>query len=281
MLTPLKREEFDKYIDFIYALALDPAKSGYPTYTDGIKTKSDFVERSLRAFERENENILLYEREGKTVGWIHYYYLSEDKYLDTCSFCIAEGMGNAIREFTAFARERFPGSQLYMKFPGENTQAEAALESGGFTCIERDFNDVFDLNRYELRPLNPDVVPVTKENYSLFRTLHASHEDMYWNSERLLMNMDDWRLLLYMPGGVPMGALQARKGSVMEEIFGLFFPADYDAEAYRALVMAALNGAKTDGAGAMVFFNDSESQEDALALGFRCVGEYMCYQTVL
>ena len=36
MLIPLKREEFDKYIDFAYALALDPARSGYPTYTDGI-----------------------------------------------------------------------------------------------------------------------------------------------------------------------------------------------------------------------------------------------------
>ncbi len=281
MLTPLKREEFDKYIDFIYALALDPAKSGYPTYTDGIKTKADLVERSLRAFERENEDILLYEREGRVAGWIHYYYLSEDKYLDTCSFCIAEGMGDAIREFTAFARERFPGSQLYLGFPGENPQVEEALKSGGFTCIERDFNDVFDLDRYESRQPDPDVAPVTMENFDLFRALHAQHEEMYWNSDRLLADMDEWRLLLYMPHGVPMGALQARKDSEMGEIFGIFFPAGYDAGAYRALVTAALNGAKADGAGSMVFFNDSESQADALALGFRCVGEYMCYQTAL
>ncbi len=191
MLTPLKREDFDKYIDFIYALALDPARSGYPTYTDGIKTKADFVERSLRAYERANEDILLYERDGKIAGWIHYYYLAEDKYLDTCSFNIAEGMGDAIAEFTAFARERFPGSELYMKFPGENTQAEAALEAGGFACIERDFNDVFDLDRYEVRPQDPDVVPVTRENYDLFRALHAQVEDMYWNSDRLLADMDE------------------------------------------------------------------------------------------
>lgn len=281
MLTPLKREEFDKYIDFIYALALDPAKSGYPTYTDGIKTRADFVERSLRAFERENEAILLYERDGRAAGWIHYYYLPEDKYLDTCSFCVAEGMGDAIGEFIAFARERFRGYELYLGFPGENTQATAALEAGGFTCIERDFNDVFDLDRYEPRQLNPDIVPVTRENFDLFRSLHAPHEEMYWNSDRLLADMDDWRLLLYMPHGVPAGALQARKDSEMGEIFGMFFPADYDAVAYRALVTAALNGAKADGSGAMVFFNDSESQADALAMGFRCVGEYMCYQTAL
>ena len=281
MLTPLKRGEFDKYIDFVYALALDPARSGYPTYTDGIKTRADFVERSLRAFERENEDILLYEREGRVAGWIHYYYLPEDKYLDACSFCIENGMGDAIEEFIAFARDRFPGSELYLGFPGENTQAKAVLEAKGFTCIEQDFNDVFDLDRYEPRQLDPDVVPVTMENFDLFGALHAKHEEMYWNSERLLANMDDWRLLLYMPGGVPMGAIQARKDSEMGEIFGMFFPADYDVSAYRALVTSALNGAKADGAAAMTFFNDSESQADALALGFRCVGEYVCYQTTL
>ncbi len=281
MLTPLKREDFDKYIDFIYALALDPARSGYPTYTDGIKTRADFVERSLRAYERENEDILLYERDGKAAGWIHYYYLPEDKYLDTCSFNIAKGMGDAIREFTAFARERFPGSELYLGFPGENTQAEAALEAGGFVCIERDFNDVFDLDQYEPRQTDPDVVPVTRESFDQFRALHAGHEDMYWNSDRLLADMDEWRLLLYRPGGVPMGALQARRDSEMGEIFALFFADGYDARAYRALVTAALNGAKADGSGSMVFFNDAETQADALALGFRCVGAYMCYKTAV
>ena len=281
MLTPLKREEFDKYIDFAYALALDPTRSGYPTYTDGIKTRADFVDRSLRAFERENEQILLYKRDGKTAGWIHYYYLPEDKYLDTCSFCIAEGMADAIAEFTAFARERFGGSELYLGFPGENTQAAAALEAGGFTCIERDFHDVFDLDRYEPRQPDMNVVPVTREDFDLFRTLHARHEDMYWNADRLLADIDHWRLLLYMPGGVPAGALQARKDSGMGEIFGLFFLGQYDAGAYRTLVTAALNGAKADGAGAIVFFNDSQTQADALALGFRCVGEYLCYRLAL
>lgn len=33
MLKPLLYEEFDRYCDFAYALALDPVRSGYPTYT--------------------------------------------------------------------------------------------------------------------------------------------------------------------------------------------------------------------------------------------------------
>ena len=117
MLTPLKREEFDKYIDFAYELALDPAKSGYPTYTDGVKTRADFVERSLRTFERENEDILLYEREGRAAGWIHYYYLPEDKYLDTCSFCIAEGMATPSENLSTLPVSVFAGTSSIWAFP--------------------------------------------------------------------------------------------------------------------------------------------------------------------
>ena len=46
MLRILEEDEFDKYIDFAYELATDPAKSGYPTYADGIKTKERFVKSS-------------------------------------------------------------------------------------------------------------------------------------------------------------------------------------------------------------------------------------------
>jgi len=53
MLIKLKEQDFDKYIDFAYALALDLTKSGYPTYTDGIKTREDFIRQSRRAFTNE------------------------------------------------------------------------------------------------------------------------------------------------------------------------------------------------------------------------------------
>lgn len=277
MLKPLREEDFDKYIDFAYTLALDTTKSGYPTYADGVKTKEDFVSRSKKAFERDNEQILLYERDGKAAGWIHYYHLREDKYLDTCAFCVGDGMAVAVREFTGFAREHFAGYRLYLGFPGENTEAVSALKEGGFVCIERDNNDIFDLSRWDVRSEDPGVVTVTGENFHLFRALHSLNEDMYWNSERLLADMDNWRLLLYMRDGVPAGALQARRDDDMGEIFGLFFPGDFDTVAFRALMTAALNGAKRDGAGSMVFFSDGKVHEAALALGFRCVGEYVCY----
>ena len=70
MLRLCSKEEFDQYVDFAYDLALDVTKSGYPTYCDGAKTKEMFIERSLKAFDRETEQMLLFELEGEVQGTV-------------------------------------------------------------------------------------------------------------------------------------------------------------------------------------------------------------------
>ena len=283
MLRNLEEREFDRYVEFAYRLALDMTKSGYPTYADGIKTKEDFVSRSREAFSREGEGILLFERGGKTAGWIHYYHLPEDRYLDTNSFCVAEGMGEALAEFMGFARERFPGSELYLGFPKENREAVTALEALGFDRIEESYNDVVDFAHYTPQPENADLIPITRDNFRLFAELHAQHEaDMYWTSQRLLNALDTWRIFALVRKGEAAGAIYSRLYEDVElsEIFGVDFPEGvYDGEVYRALLTAALNGEKSRGAKHMVFFNDAQAQADALACGFRCVGEYVCFKT--
>ncbi|MDE5588994.1 MAG: hypothetical protein K2J60_07605 [Acetatifactor sp.] len=68
----------------------------------------------------------------------------------------------------------------------------------------------------------------------------------------------------------------------MPEIFGIDFPDGiYDSDVYRALLTAALNDCKRRGAKHMVFFNEDESQTDALACGFRCIGRYVCFKKTL
>lgn len=42
MLRICTEQDFNTYFDFVYELALDQSKSGYPTYSDGIKTKEMF-----------------------------------------------------------------------------------------------------------------------------------------------------------------------------------------------------------------------------------------------
>lgn len=283
MLKKLEEQDFNQYVEFAYELALDMTKSGYPTYADGIKTKNDFVERARRAFSRETEGILLFEQDKTVTGWIHYVYLPEDRYVDTCAFCIVKGVEEALAEFIAFARDRFPGSELYLGFPRENTEAVAALRESGCECIEESYNDALAFDAYTYQPENSGIIRVTRENYSLFSELHSrTDQDMYWNSARILDALESWRIYVCIQNGKTAGALYFMDDALMPEIFGIDFPENiYDGGVYRSLLTAALNDAKRRGARHMIFFNESESQADALACGFRCIGEYVCFKVTL
>ena len=79
MLRTCSRAEFEAYSNFAYELAMDPTRSAYPTYRDGIKTMETFLRRSRKAFERDAEEMLLFEDDGEVQGLIHYYWLPEDR----------------------------------------------------------------------------------------------------------------------------------------------------------------------------------------------------------
>lgn len=283
MLKRLEEQDFDRCVEFAYELALDMTRSGYPTYADGIKTKDDFVARARKAFSTSTEGILLFEQDGATEGWIHYFYLPEDRYLGTCAFCIAAGMKEALAEFVAFAREHFPGSELYLGFPKENIEAVVALEADGFERIEESYNDAIAFEHYVFQPEKAGILSITRGNYELFSVLHSQTDyDMYWNSVRILDEIDRWRIFVYLRNGKAAGAIYFMDDEFMPEIFGAdFSDGIYDSEAYRALLTAALNDAKRRGAKHMVFFNESEAQADVLDCGFRCIGEYVCYKITL
>ncbi|MCH5324339.1 MAG: hypothetical protein J1E39_03920 [Eubacterium sp.] len=283
MLKKLEKQDFDRYVEFAYRLASDMTKSGYPTYADGIKTKDDFVSRAREAFLNDNEEILLFERDGKVSGWIHYFHIPEDKYLDTCAFCITEGTDEALAEFTAYARGKFSGYELYLGFPKDNIEAVAALDRSGFERIEESYNNVLDFEHYIPLPESKNVIPITRDNFKLFSVIHSQQDDdMYWSSEKILADIDNWSIYVYILKEEVKGAIYLRKDNSMSEIFGVDFPNNiYDGDAYRALLTTALNDCKRNGTRHMVFFNEGESQPDAIACGFRRVGEYVCYKIEL
>ena len=147
MLRICTESEYRKYADFVYEIAIDQSKAGYPTYSDGIKTKEMFLERSAKAFTRDTENILLFEHDGIVEGWIHYYYLPEDDYLSTVSFNIDSHTEEALQEFLAFAQEQFKGYDLFLGYSKDNKKAVTYLTTHGFACIEEDYNNTAFLHK--------------------------------------------------------------------------------------------------------------------------------------
>ncbi len=284
MLVECTKNDFEKYMDLAYELALDPSKSGYPTYSDGIKTKAMFAERLLKAFEREDEQMLLFIHEGSVRGLIHYYWIPEDRYLQTNAFCICEATEQALSEFLAFVGERFRGYDAYLGFPAENQKAVEYLTGRGFECIEDDFNNTAFLDKCDHAPEVGGMIGIDKENFDRFRILHEQIDgDMYWNSDRIFENLDEWIVLVKESDGKPRGAVYyTDAGDGWFEIFGIDIDRErYDPELFKDLLNAAIADARRRGGKTMTFFCEKEYEEAALECGFVCVGNYRCFKARL
>ncbi|MBO4837099.1 MAG: hypothetical protein J5564_05325 [Clostridia bacterium] len=284
MLLECSKNDFEKYMDFAFELALDLSKSGYPTYRDGIKTKAMFVERLLKAFDREDEQMLLFVYDGSVQGLIHYYWIPDDRYLQTNAFCINEATDQALSEFLSFVGERFKGYDVFLGFPIENQTAVNYLSGRGFECIEDDFNNTAFLDKCNHVPESSGIIKISKENYNYFRILHNQIEgDMYWNSDRIYEDLDNWIILVKILEGKPQGAVyytDANDGWF--EIFGIDTDCEkYDPELFKELLNAAIADTRRRGGRVMTFFCDKEYEETVLGSGFVCVGNYLCYKVHL
>lgn len=272
MLRRASKEEIQQNLSFVYSMALDQTRSGYPIYTDGIRTRDDLVQALEHSFSDENAGVLLFEMEGRMEGLIQFFFLEEDRYLQTDGFLIASHTQDALAEFLAYAEARFPGYEVYFGFPGSNADAVSFLRERGWPCVERLYHDVLFLDRYRLRPEQGEVVRVNRENFPAFRQIHD--DACYWTSGRLYQQLEDWRIYLYLREGLPAGALLLKE----DEIFGLDYSGGaFDREVYLALTARALNDGKRQGRRYAVALHEPESQSAALEIGFSCVGEYLLF----
>ena len=276
MLTVLSEADFDRYIDRMYELALIPACTGYPVWYDGYKTKEDFIERTRKAFARENEEILLFTLDGEFCGWVHYYELPGDRYFDTVSMGASRGTDRMLSEFLDFVEARFSEDSIYLGFPAENREALDFLPSRGFRLGESTWNMILlGLPHAEPDPPAETVMRIGRENFDLFRALHAKNgETMYWNADRIEKTLDNWILLVLVRDGVPKAAACCHRDDYAE-IFSLDFAGDFDPSAASTLLRAAALAAKEDGSAVLGYFCEDQEKQAVQDAGFSCVGRYV------
>lgn len=280
MLRKATLTDIETYGDFVYQFALDQTKSAYPTYTDGIKTREDFLRKSRENITREESDVWLYFAEGRMEGWLEYYWVSEDKFLQVDGCSINTGTKQALSELMAFLEEKFPGYELCFGFPKGNTEAVEFLMENGFSCIEDDHNTSFFFERYEPQEESKAVVKVTKENFEDFRKIHSQNEDdCYWTSDRILAAIDKWEIYVYYEKEQSVGSIFFNgAGTEYLEIFGVeFLDETYRKDVFMELMVAALNAGKRMGSKYLTFFCEEEMQEALQELGFVYVGSYVCY----
>lgn len=277
MLVPLKESDFDVFVEQAYKMALIPEMTSYPAYYDGIKTKEDYIERARKALLRDNEGILLFYKEDEFCGWIHYYYLSEDQYLDTVSMSWRTGAEQILDEFLTFIDKQYPDAMVYLGFPQENKAAITYLQSRGFEVVDQSWNMVLHLSGAgDMRPEAASIIHINRKNYSLFQCLHSQCDgDMYWDTEHILNDLDNWMVFVSLQQGQPAGAVYCQRGN-MAEIFGVdFLNGIYSPGIHRELLNTVIRASIEDGSRNLVYFCDDNEMPTVMDAGFSCIGKYI------
>lgn len=264
MLRIPTANEFEEYSERAYVLALDPSRSSFPSYADGIKTKEDFLAIAKRGFESENEEIYIFEHGGEMRGWIHFYVLTEDKYIGIEAFETDGFEKEQFADFVALLKEKYTGYEVNAGFPSQNERAVSAAIENGFEIIEESAVNILFFSDYEPQSESGRVEPLTKNNLALFAKLHDKVE-MYWNTKRLTeayFGGDKWRIYLTEKDGKAAAIYFVFAGNIAE-IFGLDFSDGFDGTAAEELLTAALNEAKKNvSAKAMYWFTEDERETE-------------------
>ena len=278
MLIKATVEDVQKYGEFAYSIALNPEKSCYPTYADGIKTKADFFNAAERAVAKETSELLLFSIDGNFEGWISYYWIPEDKYLQLNGFNVNRGAEQALTELIEIIETKFTGYTAYFGFPGDNLDAINFLAEHGFRCIEQDWNHSFFFDEYTADEYSPYVEKVSRHNFDKFRVVYHADPETYWNADRIFETVDDWTILVYNQADKPIATVFLTGDDGYYEIYGSEF-ADgvFHEGVFRELLTASLGECKRLDAKYMTYFCGEDEKPVLSELGFKCVGQYVLY----
>lgn len=278
MLHKATIEDIKKYGEWAYSLALNPAKSCYPTYGDGIKTKEDFLQAAERAISEEASELLLFSLDGNVEGWISYYWIPEDKYLQLNGFNINRSIEQALTEFVDVIETRFPGYTAYFGYPSDNSEAIIFLEEHGFNCIEQDWNHSFFFAEYAPEEYSLCVEKISRQNFDKFRKIYHADSETYWNAERIFETIDNWTIFVFNQADTPVASIFLSGDNGYFEIFGVEFADEvFQENVFRELLIASLNECKHLGAKYMTYFCRDNEKHILKGLDFKCVGEYVLY----
>ncbi|MGM9681447.1 MAG: hypothetical protein ACI3XR_08075 [Eubacteriales bacterium] len=278
MLIKATLEDIQKYGESVYNTALNPVRSSYPTYRDGIKTKSDFFCDAERAVKKDTSELLLFRMEGNVEGWISYFWIPKDKYLQLTACHINCGTAQALTELLDWLETHFAGYTAYFGFPGENREAMKFLQAHAFKCIEKDWNYSLFFDDYELKNGVSCVERITRRNFDKFRTVYHAEPETYWNCDRIYETLDDWIIHVYIRANMPVATAFLTGDKEHYEIFGIeFVNGVFQESMLRELLTASLNECKRLGAKYMTYFCKEEEKHILQELGFKGIGQYVLY----
>lgn len=272
MIRTCDKNTFDAYADYFYQLAQNKKNAAFPLYCDGVKTKEDYLKTVYQSFEREDEDLLIYEKDGKVQGLFQIFFIQEDRYSGV-QFAVVNGdFAEALQELLKIISEKYNGFTFNVYFSEENESGISFFKMKGYEAETEESVFVRSLKNYCSVEYKNDVVQIGADNFYIFEKVHKRFEDgMYWTSDRIYRCLKDWEIF-----AKDQGVVFFNRRSEDAEIFGLEITGKNTTVA-EDLLRAALDSAKNLGARSMYYFSEKSFETAAVNAGFEKLADAYFY----
>lgn len=282
MICELTEKDIKDAFLLAWEISQDRERNSYPIYPEPgdlqdalIGSVRDPYDQVIGCFEKE-----------ELIAVCIVFPMREDHFLQTNGFYVSGKFEYAAKQFVSYLKKKYPGYKALFGFPKENKYAAMFFYEQGGRCVESSYTCICSKESFRRSETEAKVKPLTEERFEEYALFHDRFaKDIYWNSSRILRQLDEWWIYVYEEKGVICGSMFMHvEADCDAEIFGVFVEDGKDIHKItRRLLSRTLHdlfqGIPTV-MDVLYFVEETSSQElrAAVETGFIRKDQYKCYE---
>ena len=277
----------EEVIDFTWELSQDNLNASYPR-KDSIIELKEYIKKFI---DDDSKNVIASYQQGELCGICLYFWIDEEKYVQTKIFLIKDGYDQVGEELINYIRNQLTGYEFFITgIPFTNKNANEYFKKKNIKCSESSI--VTEIHNLEPRTnqRNHCVEEVSKNNfdeYAKFHDRYAIPLEMYYNSTNLLKDMERFRVFVYRNASEIIGSIFVKRVMDSAEVFGLFVREKYENKGIEGILINEMLTRLYNELGEVkeiVYFIEEDSTNElnaTLTAGFEVQAKYRCYKCIL
>lgn len=275
--------DVDEVIEFTWELSRNNLQASYPRLNSKFDVKNE-IEKSII---KENFNTIAFYNKNKLFGVCSYFWIEDERYAQTTIFIIDDGYKNIADEFINYLGRELRGYELFIGVPNTNKYAIEYFKEKGVKCVENSIVTKKDGLSKNLNLRCEFIEKIDKTNfidYSLFHDRYAISNDIYYNSENVYKEIENFRIYVYTKDKEIYGSIFVKIGKKISEVIGLFIDKRYRNKGIEYILLNEMLAELYNEFGTVkeiLYFIDKDSIDEmdiALQAGFEIVEEYKLYK---
>ncbi len=211
----------EEVIDFAWELSRNNLYASYPR----INSIEEIKEELEKAINLESRNIIACYHQDILCGICFYFWISDEKYVQTSGFLIIGDYDKIADEFISHISKQLPEYELFIGVPFTNKNANEYFIKNNIELIDCSIvTALYNLESHGNESHN-QVEKITNSNfeeYAVFHDKYAIPFEMYYNSQNLQKAIDRFRIFAFRQDGEIRGSIFTRASKDGGDVVGLF-----------------------------------------------------------